>query len=261
MIDITLAKKEFENYTNKFDINKKEVQLKIHHTYGVVNEAKILCGSLELDKEETELALLIALLHDIGRFEQIRKYDTFIDAKSMDHAEYAIKILFQQGLIRKYIKENTYDKVIEKAILNHNKINIDKTNMSIRELIHTKIIRDADKLDIFKRYCREPIKSIAIQGVKKDKLLTEEIYQSFFNKKALRISSVITRADALVFVIAFIFDINFKSGIAKIKEHEYVDRIIDRLKYKDTETFNKIEQIRKTIKEYIDTRLEEKDIY
>lgn len=257
MIDIKSAKEEFEKYTNTYDQNKREIKVKIHHTHGVINEAKYICKSLKLNEEETNLALLIALLHDLGRFEQIKKYNTFVDAKSMDHAEYAVKILFKEKQIRKYIKEDTYDNVIKKAIFNHNKKNINTKNMNEQELLHSKIIRDADKADIFRVYCKEPIKVIISKGVTSDKLVTDIIYKEFFKKKAIDHKYVITVADSMVFVIAFVFDVNFKSVLLEIKERRYIDRIINRIKYTNVDTINKIDAIRKTAKLYIEDRLKE----
>ena len=42
------------------------------------------------------------MLHDIGRFEQIRRFGTFNDVQSVDHAEFGADLLFKEGLIRKF---------------------------------------------------------------------------------------------------------------------------------------------------------------
>ena len=42
------------------------------------------------------------MLHDIGRFEQIRRFGTFNDAQSVDHAEFGADLLFKECLIRKF---------------------------------------------------------------------------------------------------------------------------------------------------------------
>ena len=47
------------------------------------------------------------LLHDIGRFKQIKLYDNFIDnMENNDHADYGVKILFEENLIRKFIEDD-----------------------------------------------------------------------------------------------------------------------------------------------------------
>ena len=62
----------------------------------------------------------------------------------MNHAEIGVKILFEDGLIREFIEDEQYDEIIKKAILNHNKLQIDK-ELTEREMMHSKIIRDAEQ--------------------------------------------------------------------------------------------------------------------
>ena len=52
------------------------------------------------------------MLHDIGRFEQIKRYGTFNDSKSVDHGEFGADLLFkEQRLIEDYIDVRDYDKI------------------------------------------------------------------------------------------------------------------------------------------------------
>ena len=74
-IDIEHAKKEFDKYLRDFDLGNPKILLKKVHTYGVVKAADYICTREELKPEDRDLALLIALLHDIGRFEQLKAYN------------------------------------------------------------------------------------------------------------------------------------------------------------------------------------------
>ena len=121
MIDITKAKKAFKEYIQNYDINNPKVKLKIAHIERTADIAKKTAESLNLEKEDIKLAELIGLLHDIGRFEQIKRYNTFVDHLSENHAELGVNILFKENLIRKFIEDDKYDKIIELAIINHNK--------------------------------------------------------------------------------------------------------------------------------------------
>ena len=105
MIDLDKAKKEFEKYVKPYDIQNAKISRKIAHSYRVVDVIGTNCKSLNLTEEDIELAKLIGLLHDIGRFEQIRIYDTFSDKDSIDHANLGVKILFEDGLIRNFIEK------------------------------------------------------------------------------------------------------------------------------------------------------------
>ena len=74
MIDLNRAKKAFKEFVKAYDINNGRIRVKIEHTYKVAENSKQIAKSLNLNEEEQKLAELIGLLHDIGRFEQIRIY-------------------------------------------------------------------------------------------------------------------------------------------------------------------------------------------
>nr|MCR4902705.1 HD domain-containing protein [Butyrivibrio sp.] len=88
------VKKIFADYTADYDINDVKVRLKVDHTYRVAELCDKIAQSLYLSKEDTDLAWLLGMLHDIGRFEQLRRYNTFIDAVSVNHAALSADILF-----------------------------------------------------------------------------------------------------------------------------------------------------------------------
>ena len=90
---------------------------KVKHTYQVVNSAKYICEDMQLSDEDKDLAMVIALLHDIGRFDQAKQMNTFReDIASYDHATLGIKLLFEQNEIRNFIETSKFDEIIKKAI-------------------------------------------------------------------------------------------------------------------------------------------------
>ena len=90
-MNFTDAKNEFEHYLDGYNRNNDKVRLKIIHTYGVVHDMEEICHRMALSPEDTELAKIIALLHDIGRFEQLKRFDSFEPA-TMDHAAYGVQV-------------------------------------------------------------------------------------------------------------------------------------------------------------------------
>ena len=76
-MDLQHAKTEFEHYLDGYDRNDDKVHLKIVHTYGVTEYSRQIAERLNLPDEDRELAQLIGLLHDIGRFEQLKRFDSF----------------------------------------------------------------------------------------------------------------------------------------------------------------------------------------
>ena len=121
MIDIQNAYNEFDKYVSNYNPEHPRIKLKIEHIKRVARNSKELAKTLKLSENDTLLAEMIGIFHDLGRFEQVRIADTFSDKDSkINHAEYSVKALFDNAFIRNFIKEDTYDELIKKVILNHN---------------------------------------------------------------------------------------------------------------------------------------------
>lgn len=257
MINFKHAMSAFKKYLKNFDSQYRKIDLKIRHTYGVVKASEYIATKLDLSNEDIELAKLIALLHDIGRFEQIRQSDSFIDNKDMDHAILGNDILFKDNLIRSFIEDTQYDNIISKAILNHNRLSIED-GLSERELLHAKIIRDADKTDNFRVKAEEDFENIidnSSKDILENDIISENIFNNFMNSKIIVREDRKTYMDFWVSYIAFIFDYNYKFGLEYIKEMNYINIIVDRLDYKNIDTKQKMEKIRKHALEFIDKRI------
>ena len=65
---------EFEKYTSNYDMDDVNIKLKYDHSYRVMNLSRKYATLLGFSNKDVELAALIGLLHDIGRFEQLRVY-------------------------------------------------------------------------------------------------------------------------------------------------------------------------------------------
>ena len=258
MIDFNQASIAFKKYLQDYDLEYGKIELKIRHTYGVVNASEYIAKELSLDDENIELAKLIALLHDIGRFEQIKKFDCFIDNKNIDHAILGNEILFKNNLIRNFIKDTQYDNIISKAILNHNRLSIED-GLTDKELLHAKIIRDADKTDNFRVKATDDFENIidnASKEILENDIISDNIFNNFMDNKIIVREDRKTYMDFWVSYIAFIFDFNYKAGLEYIQQMNYIDKIINRLDYKNIDTKQKMEKIRKHAIQYIESRLE-----
>ena len=182
MIDILKAKKVFAEYVKPYDAENDKIKMKIEHIERVSQVAKKLATKLELEEEDVKLAELIGLLHDIGRFEQIKRFNTFNDRKSVNHGEYGVHVLFnkQDGIIRKFVEDKQYDDIIKNAIIYHNKDRLDiPDNLTTRELLHVKIVRDSDKIDILNILTYEKKETAWEKADLSDDIITEEIYNEF----------------------------------------------------------------------------------
>ncbi len=235
MINLDKVKEVFTNYVNTFDWNMREIPLKYYHTLEVAKICNQLAKRLHLSDEDVELATLIGFLHDIGRFYQLTKTGTFKDIK-MDHAEYGVKLLFDEGMIRSFIADPKYDEIIKKAVRNHNKYAVEE-ELNERERLFANIIRDCDKIDIFRvlvvYYQDEIIDSPSA------KILTD-----FLNEKAIWIKDIKNKADAVICKMAYIFDIHYKEAIDILKEKGYYLEYINKVKVnkENEEMFNQAKE-------------------
>ena len=256
MIDITKAKIAFKDYIKNYDIENPKIKLKIAHIERTSQTARKIAESLNLSKEDIKLAELIGLLHDIGRFEQIRKYNTFVDYLSEDHAKIGVDILFKNGLIRDFIEDNKYDKIIELAIINHNKDkNMLPKNLSTKEDLHVKLIRDSDKVDIIHILTFGDQKTIWNSDDLNKEKFTDEIYNEFIKDHNIIYKNRKTNADKLISHFAFVFDFNFDYGLRYIYQNKYFDKIYNRFNFEDEETKKKFYKIYEISNNYIKEKL------
>ena len=244
------AQEEFIRYTNDYLEYGTMITLKINHTNRVVDLCEQLAKSLNLTEEETHIAKIIGLLHDIGRFEQWKNYKSFKDYETIDHASLGIEILKKNNFLRKFIKDISYDDIIIKSIEYHNKFSI-PDDLDEKEEMFVKLIRDADKLDILYLYIDKEI------DLPMDNEFTSNTYQIIMQGKSVNRPSLKTKTDKLSVSLGFVFDINYKYSFNYLKEKNYYNEIIDYYSTKlDNELFKKqLEEIRKKINNYIEVNL------
>ncbi len=255
MINMEHAKQVFLEYVKNYDANDSKIALKIGHILRVMELSKLFAINLGWEKEDIEIATLIGLLHDIGRFEQIKVYHTFTDSESIDHANYGCEQLFEKGLIRKFIEEDTYDKIIEKAIYNHNKLKIEE-GLDERTLKHAKLIRDTDKTDIFETSLFSKQEDIFNRKHEPNGTINSLAIESFMNGETVKYADSLNTYDSLIGKLSFIYDYNYKVSLQYIKEKDYLNKIVKRFyetyEPKRKETKEQIEAMLKIANEYIE---------
>lgn len=254
MIDILKAKQAFKEYIKNYDINNGKIQLKISHIQRVAEISKQLATKLNLDEEDIKLAELIGLLHDIGRFEQAKQYNTFVDKDSINHGQYGVKILFEDGLIRNFIEDDQYDKIIYQAIINHNTKGVPE-GLSPKEELHSKIIRDADKTDIYYALITEDIQDVYCTDDMSNDIIKDEIMREFKEEHKINYKIRDTAAESMVSHISYVFDFNYKYGLEIVKQNDYINKLANRCKFNNIDTYNKIQECAKIANEFIEETL------
>lgn len=251
MIDYDRAHRAFEEYLEEYDRTDEKIRLKIVHTYCVVECAEEIARRMGLPGEDVELARIIGLLHDIGRFEQIRLYDSF-QPDTMDHAAYGAELLFgEKNMIRRFLIEDDYDEIIHIAIAKHSDFALEGVTDE-RTLLHSRLIRDADKLDNCRVKLEEDIGILL--GAPEEKagagFISPKVWQACLEQRSVLSADRVTTVDYWASYLAQYFDVNFPETFAIIREHNYFPRIRDRLVYHEEDTRKKMDMLVKMLEEY-----------
>lgn len=250
MIDYEIVLKQFKKYLENFDVKDEGVAMKISHSYHVADLARKLGKRLELDEEELILSETLGLLHDIGRFVQYEKTKTYNDVKTnIDYGQVAIEYLFYEGHIKDFEIPEKYYKIIEKAIFNHNKLEIEK-GLTEKELFFAKLLRDIDKMDIFRQ------EATSTQEWVYDTCLSEDIKKAFYKHHLINNQKIKNSSDYMVSQIAYAFDINFKESYELLNETDNLELFLSVIEVKKGYE-EEFECIKKEVRKYLEERISE----
>lgn len=266
----------FAEYVRNYDPSDEKIKLKINHTYRVAGLCQRIAESLGLSEPDVDIAWLLGMLHDIGRFEQIRRFGTFNDVQSVDHAEFGADLLFKEGLIRKFaegyyeecelaepenqedeqiIKNNEHHNkdtgLLEMAIRQHNKYRV-KEDLTERQRMFCDILRDADKVDIFKVNADIPMEIIYDVTTEelKNGVITKEVLESFYKKETVLKSVRRSAVDHIVGHISLLFELVYKESYRQAKEQGYVYKLLN-FKSDVPEVNAEFDDMRKYVDEFL----------
>ncbi len=229
MINENHVKEVFADYTKNYNPQDPKIALKIGHTYRVAENCRDIAKSINMSEEDQQIAWLTGMLHDVGRFEQVRRYNTFNDLKSVDHAEFGADLLFKdERLIETYIEDRSLDELLEITIREHNKFKI-QDDLDERTATFCHILRDADKVDIFRVNIESPMPDI--YNTTMEKLKNESVSPEVMEQ--VRAHQTVTREarkhkiDSLIGHMALTFELIFPRSRELALEQGYLMKLFD----------------------------------
>ena len=224
----TQIKQVFAEYTSKYNASDHKIKLKIDHTYRVAALAERIAKTVTDVSIDADLAWTMGMLHDIGRFEQVKRYGTFVDSESVDHAVLGISILFVEGLLDFFGDFSEKEReLIRISIANHNKFRIPE-GMDDLTTAYCNILRDADKIDILRVNCDTPLEDIynvTTEELKKA-AVSEEVKKGFLERHTVLRSLKHTPVDNLVGHICLVFELVYPVSTQIAEEQGYVDKLL-----------------------------------
>ena len=225
-------RKWFDGYVRSFKSDNSDfqqnIEMKEKHTLRVCNEILALGKELGLENGDLHLAEVLALFHDIGRFEQYARYQTFVDRNSENHAALGVKILLENDVLAGL--DDRIQNLILRSISYHNRAALPREETE-ECLFFTKLLRDADKLDIWKvvtdYYRRKNRKrNVAIElGLPDTPGISEKVYKALMEEEIVYAGDLNNLNDFKLLQIGWIYSINFAPTFHHIKERKYLDII------------------------------------
>ncbi len=215
------------------------IGVKLGHIERVVKEMDALTGTLDLTASDRLLARTIAQLHDVARPRQLEEYGTFEDAKSENHALLAVRIINEEKVLDHLPSDE--QELIRTAIANHNRYEI-ADDLDDRTSLFCKLIRDADKLDIWRVFIEaeqdpdSPESTTIFFNLPEKPEATPVVVEAIRKRHVAEYRVLKTRNDFRLLVLGWVYDLSFPHSLRCVRERGYVQTLADKLP--DTPSLN-----------------------
>lgn len=252
----------FEKYYKQFDEEKdidvkNNLKLKYVHMHNVVKVMEYIINDMNFSEKEKDMLKIIALFHDIGRFNQVSKYKTYDDKKSEDHGDTGVIIVKEEKLLEDFDDDDK--QIIYNAIKYHNKKQVPYNELSSEEIKYIDLIRDADKSDIYRVlldiYENNGINIIENDGVNNKLEITDIVYKHAIHERSLDYSELETINDRKILQFIWIYDITYNKTIEYILENKFLERIYNTVQTEDEITEKRINNIYMDVNKYIKDKI------
>lgn len=263
VVDRTKARAAFDAYVAPYDASNPRVALKIEHTLRVAELAEKIARAQGFTPAGIDLCWLAGLLHDIGRFEQLRRWNTFSDRTSADHAAIGVDVLFEggahlddpavvneapapqpsdaafaehnatHGALAAFAPEVVADPaaaaLIRAAVGHHSAFRLpDELDVLTRAICD--VVRDADKIDILRVTCADSVETVL--GISEDELLASAISpdaeNGFFSHRCLARTERHEPADYLIGLACFTYELVYPASLEIALDEGHVFEPLER---------------------------------
>ncbi|MDP3427104.1 MAG: HD domain-containing protein [Humidesulfovibrio sp.] len=207
-------------------------RLKVEHTNRVRAIATDIADASGVSQRVHLAARLAALLHDVGRFPQYKQYRTFRDAESANHARLSVRHTLREGMLAGAPPD--LRRMVLGAVFLHN-VRTLPTALPPDTLAAARIVRDSDKLDIFRVMIAhfsqtEPEHpEVALHVKPHPTAYTQEILTALLKGETGDYSKIVWVNDFKLMVAGCLYDLNYQRSCQLLHDHGYLDTIFDTL--------------------------------
>ncbi|MDD5698855.1 MAG: HD domain-containing protein [Victivallaceae bacterium] len=233
----------FSAYTGTFLTGSaefdKNVLLKTEHSRFVQSECRQLAEAERFPRHLAAITETAGLFHDIGRFEQLRRYNTFVDARSVDHGRMGCEVLLERRLLAFLPEEDA--ELVRRVTAVHNKRRL-PDNLSGETRLVAQAVRDADKLDIMRvvlnEYAKGKLDELVILHLEESDRVSPRVLAHLEQGENPDIADFTTLTDFKLAQLAWIYDLNFPHSRREFKARGFYDQVTATLP--DTPQINRI---------------------
>lgn len=250
----------FDDYVAGFygddEYTNANLKLKENHTYAVCGEMAYLTERLGIEENDCLTAQTIALFHDVGRFEQFAKYGTYNDTRSENHCALALAELRRHGVLDELDERES--KIIQTAVKLHGEKML-PVDLDRDIALFAKLIRDADKIDVYrvliegyKKYMADPGQFNLEIEFPDEPYYSPHMVEAILKGRLVDYNELRTLNDMKLLQLGWVFDVNFAETLVKIQERQFLEQIVAFLPHTDD-----IARAAKYVFNYVATRLEQ----
>ncbi|MHC4575430.1 MAG: HD domain-containing protein [Planctomycetota bacterium] len=252
----------FDDYVAQFYCDDEYVnanlKLKEEHTGRTCQETLYLADELRLDANRRRVAELIALFHDIGRFKQFVKYRTYNDPRSVDHCLLSLNVLRETKVLE--VLESPERQLIEEAVKYHGRKEL-PPDLDGECLLFSKLIRDADKLDVFyvmisnyRQYIGNPEEYMLEVELPDGPGYSPQVVEDILRGRRIDYADLHTLNDMWLLQLAWVYDVNFTATMKRIRQRRFLEMTCEFL----PETPD-IRRVKEKIFAFVDSRMQSAD--
>lgn len=207
-------------------------RLKYDHSLAVLDQARAIVAAMDAPRNPAWLLCLAALVHDVGRFPQLARYGTYVDAKSVDHGWLGVRALREQGAPHGLTPAQR--RLVWGAVQLHNKRRL-PTGLRPSLAEAAELVRDADKLDIMALTKRFMEGRHAYAAPLFERLIdhpdryTPEVCQQVLAGQPADVALVRYRTDYVMLIAGWVHDLNLPAAAARLRASGDLEALLAQL--------------------------------
>ena len=240
-LDRADAQRTFDDYVAAFDMGDPCIAMKYDHTMRVADLCEKIASAKGMSAADVDIAWLCGLLHDIGRFEQLRIWGTFKDSASCSHARLGLAVLDgdstfdgkaligADGRMKLFSNNREILSIVRPAVSLHSDLSL-PNDLDARTCCFCEIVRDADKVDIVRVFGESDVYDVL--GLTPGEFVNGEISDAAM--AAVRERRCLSHADrkgsldGLIGVACLPFEIVNDSAKGELARLGYLRELLDR---------------------------------